>query len=146
MAQAFRPAKRWHIAVFLAPAILICTIVMILPLLGTLQLSLFRTAGDGSSSFVGFENFRTLFLDGRWSESFWNALRNNLWFFVLHMVVQNPIGVLLAALLSSSKLRFRSFYRTAIFMPTLLSFVIVGFIWKLILSSLWGVAPTLLGA
>ena len=37
-------------------------------------------------------------------------------------------------------------YRTSIFVPTLLSFVIVGFIWKLILSPLWGVAPNLLDA
>ena len=62
------------------------------------------------------------------------------------MVVQNPIGIALAALLSVPKLRGRAFYRTAIFLPTMLSFVIVGFIWKLILSPLWGVAPSLLRA
>ena len=51
---------------------------------------------------------------------------------------------MLAALLSNPKLRMRSFYRTAIFIPTILSFVIVGFAWKLILSPIWGVAPSLL--
>src|SRR5690606_29430679 len=60
--------------------------------------------------------------------------------------VQNPIGILLAALLSRPSLRLRGFYRTAIFVPTILSFVIVGFIWKLILSPLWGVAPGMLDA
>ena len=60
------------------------------------------------------------------------------------MLVQNPIGILLAALLSSPRLRLRGFYRTAIFMPTILSFVIVGFVWKLILSPIWGVAPTIM--
>ncbi len=69
---------------------------------------------------------------------------NNCWFFVIHMLVQNPIGVVLAALLSSPRLRFAALYRTAIFIPTILSFVIVGFAWKLILSPLWGVAPNLL--
>ncbi len=68
-------------------------------------------------------------------------MKNNFWFFVIHMLVQNPIGILLAALLSSPTLRFAAFYRTAIFVPTILSFVIVGFVWKLILSPLWGVAP-----
>ena len=62
------------------------------------------------------------------------------------MLVQNPIGVLLAALLSSNTLRMRAFYRTSIFIPTILSFVIVGFAWKLILSPLWGVAPNMLDA
>ena len=108
-----------------------------------LNLSLF-TSTDGATAFVGLQNFRTLFGDPRWSSAFWNALGNNLWFFAVHMLVQNPIGIGLAALLSSPKLRFSAFYRTAIFIPTILSFVIVGFAWKLILSPLWGVAPNLL--
>lgn len=145
MAAQTRPKRpfRWHIAVFLAPAVLVYTAIMILPLAGTLQLSLFRNV-DQSQVFVGLDNFRTLFGDPNWSVNFWNALRNNVWFFIIHMLVQNPVGVLLAALLSSPKLRFSAFYRTAIFVPTILSFVIVGFAWKLILSPLWGVAPHLL--
>ncbi|GAB5508065.1 MAG: sugar ABC transporter permease [Rhizobiaceae bacterium] len=139
-----RPTRR-HIAVFLAPAVLVYTAIMILPLFGTLQLALFKEI-DKELVFVGIDNFKTLFGDPRWSESFWNALRNNTWFFVVHMLVQNPIGILLAALLSSPKLRMAAYYRTAIFIPTILSFVIVGFAWKLILSPLWGVAPTLLDA
>ncbi|WP_435996346.1 carbohydrate ABC transporter permease [Rhizobium sp. LjRoot30] len=131
---------RWHIVVFLAPAFIVYSAIMILPLIETLRLSLFNTV-DGQPVFVGLGNFSTLFGDDRWAASFWNALKNNLIFFAIHMVVQNPIGVALAAMLSIPKLRFVSFYRTAIFLPTLLSFVIVGFIWKLILSPLWGVAP-----
>ena len=131
---------RWHIVVFLAPAVIVYSAIMILPLIETLRLSLFNTV-EGQSVFVGLGNFSTLFGADRWAASFWNALKNNLIFFAIHMVVQNPIGVALAAMLSIPKLRFVSFYRTAIFLPTLLSFVIVGFIWKLILSPLWGVAP-----
>ena len=134
---------RWHIIVFLAPAVLVYTAIMILPLFGTLQLSLFRNV-DQHQVFVGLDNFRTLFGDPNWSVNFWNALRNNVWFFIVHMLVQNPIGVMLAALLSHPRLRFAAFYRTAIFIPTVLSFVIVGFAWKLILSPLWGVAPNLM--
>lgn len=142
MTEAKRPI-RWHIAVFLAPAVLVYTAIMILPLFGTLQLALFRSV-DQVQTFVGLDNFRTLFGDPRWAAGFWNALKNNTWFFIVHMLVQNPIGVALAALLASPKLRFSAFYRTAIFIPTILSFVIVGFAWKLILSPLWGVAPNLL--
>lgn len=136
---------RWHIVVFLLPAVLVYTTIMILPLFGTLQLSLY-TRIDNLQVFVGLDNFRTLFGDPRWSESFWNALGNNTWFFVIHMLVQNPIGIMLAALLSSPKLRMSAFYRTAIFVPTILSFVIIGFGWKLILSPIWGIAPSLLDA
>ena len=134
---------RWHILVFLAPAVLVYTAIMIVPLFATLNLSLF-TQVDRQPVWNGLGNFHTLFGDPRWSVAFWNALANNSWFFVIHMLVQNPIGILLAALLSNPRLRGAAFYRTAIFVPTILSFVIVGFVWKLILSPIWGIAPGLL--
>jgi len=139
------PGIRWHVAVFLAPAMAVYTAVMILPLLNTLRLSFF-TEMDHARTFVGLANFRTLFGDPLWSDAFWNALANNCRFFLIHMLVQNPIGVALAAILSHPGLRFAAFYRSAIFIPTILSFVIVGFAWKLILSPLWGIAPGMLQA
>lgn len=144
--NAAKRSTRWHIVVFLAPAIVIYSLLMIIPLIGTLNLSLFSLSAENSLEFVGLENFNRLFNDPNWSEAFWNATTNNLWFFVIHMLVQNPIGIALAAILSSSRLRFAAFYRTAIFVPAILSFVIVGFVWKLILSPLWGITPNFMDA
>ncbi len=141
--MAVRKPVRWHIAVFLAPAVLVYTAIMIIPLFATLNLSLYSSV-DRVTVFNGLGNFRTLFGDPRWAASFWNALANNGWFFLIHMLVQNPVGILLAALLSNPRLRGAAFYRTAIFIPTILSFVIVGFVWKLILSPIWGIAPGML--
>lgn len=138
-----RAGSRWHIAVFLAPAVIVYTAVMIIPLFNTMRLALYSRI-DQERVFVGLQNFQTLFGETFWSEQFWNALGNNLWFFVIHMLVQNPIGIALAAILSHPKLRFAALYRSAIFIPTILSFVIVGFAWKLILSPIWGIAPTML--
>jgi raffinose/stachyose/melibiose transport system permease protein len=140
-----RRKVRWHIAVFLAPAVLVYSALMIVPLFSTLKLALYKDV-DHSQVFAGLDNFRTLFGDPRWSHDFWNALGNNLWFFCIHMLLQNPIGIGLAALLSNPRLRLSTFYRTAIFVPTILSFVIVGFTWKLILSPIWGIAPNMLDA
>lgn len=142
--MASRRPVRWHIVVFLAPAVLIYSALMILPLFGTLTESLMNVTETGERVFVGLGNFATLFGDALWSDAFWNALGNNAWFFLVHMLVQNPIGILLAAILSTPLLRMSAFYRTAIFIPTILSFVIVGFVWKLILSPLWGIAPGML--
>ncbi len=136
---------RWHIGVFLAPAVIVYTAVMIFPLFNTLRLALYSRV-EQERVFVGLENFRTLFFDPIWAEQFWNALGNNFWFFIIHMLVQNPIGIALAAILSHPRLRFAALYRSAIFIPTILSFVIVGFAWKLILSPLWGIAPGMLDA
>jgi raffinose/stachyose/melibiose transport system permease protein len=144
--MASRRPVRWHIAVFLAPAVLVYTALMIIPLFGTLAQSLMNVTEAGERVFVGLANFATLFGDALWSDAFWNALGNNSWFFVIHMAVQNPIGIALAAILSTPRLRMAAFYRTAIFIPTILSFVVVGFVWKLILSPIWGIAPGMLEA
>ena len=139
------PRIRLHVVVFLAPAVLIYTAIMVVPLFGTLRLALYGAGAEGPV-FVGLANLRRLFADPVWSTQFWNALGNNFWFFLVHMAVQNPIGIALAALLSHPRLRLAAFYRTAIFVPTILSFVIVGFAWKLILSPIWGIAPSMLDA
>ncbi len=135
----------WHVLVFLAPAVLIYTAFSALPLLDTLRLGLFTTDDAGAAHFVGLANYHTILFDDAWAQSFWNAMRNNLKFFLIHLLVQNPIGLLLAALLSLRGVKGAATYRTMIFLPTLLSVVIIGFIWQLILSPLWGVSERMLG-
>ncbi len=134
------------LAFFLLPAVLIYSIFSIYPLIATIFDSLYQRHEGGPMTFNGLNNFRTLLGDETWSKPFWNAFRNNCLFFLIHMCVQNPIGLALAALLSLPRLRLRNVYRTLIFMPTMLSVVIIGFIWQLILSPLWGIWKMLLGA
>lgn len=142
---AVRRPVRWHIAVFLAPALLVYLAVMVVPLVETLRLAFFQEV-DQQRVFVGLANFRTLLGDERWAYHFWNALGNNAYFFAIHMVVMVPLAIGLAALLSLKRVKGGGFYRTALFLPTMLSFVIVAFVWRLILSPLWGIAPNLLDA
>lgn len=132
------------LAFFLAPAVIVYSAFSIYPLIATIINSLYDRQDDGSHIFVGLANFSTLLTDTTWSAPFWNAFWNNGFFFLIHMLVQNPIGLLLAALLSLPRLRFRATYRTLIFMPTMLSVVIIGFTWQLILSPLWGIAKMFL--
>lgn len=135
----------WHIAVFLAPAVLIYSVFSALPLLDTLRLGFFSSNDAGHTTFVGLANYLTILTDPTWSESFWNAMWNNCKFFLIHLLIQNPIGLVLATLLSLKGLKGARHYRTLIFLPTLLSVVIIGFIWQLILSPLWGVSEGLMG-
>jgi raffinose/stachyose/melibiose transport system permease protein len=129
-----------HILVFLLPATLLYTVFMTYPLLDSIRLSFFASSAGGQESFVGLQNYITLLTNELWSPRFWGALGHNFVFFLIHFLVQNPIGLLLAALLSQPTLRGRSFFRTTYFLPTMLSFVIVGFIWQLILSPIWGIS------
>jgi raffinose/stachyose/melibiose transport system permease protein len=131
---------------FLGPAISIYTLFSIYPLIATMALSTYTGDATGAYSFVGIANFTKLMTDVVWSKPFWNACLNNFIFFCVHMLVQNPVGIALAGLLSLPNLKLRATYRTLIFLPTMLSVVIVGFTWNLILSPLWGVAEGLLKA
>ncbi|GGR06868.1 carbohydrate ABC transporter permease [Deinococcus ruber] len=147
--QSFSPARRarrrpfpLHIVVFLAPAVLIYTVVMIYPILASLWLSLNHTA-DGVNTFVGVSNYQRLLGTELYVQPLLNALKNNLIFFGIHMLVQNPVGMLLAVLLTL-KLRGTAVYRTILFTPTVMSVVVVGFAWKLILNPAWGVQRSLL--
>ena len=133
----------WHLVVFLAPAVAIYTLFMVYPLLDSLRLSFFATTPEKERIFAGIQNYVTLFTNEDWSWHFWNAFKNNLIFFAVHMLVQNPIGLLLASLLAA-RVRGHSVYRTLLFMPTVLSVVIIGFIWQLILNPLWGVSESIL--
>ncbi|WKB51135.1 carbohydrate ABC transporter permease [Eleftheria terrae] len=135
----------WQVAAFLLPALLIYTVFSALPLIDTLRLGFYVTDDSGARHFAGLANFHTLLTDPQWSAGFWNAMANNLKFFLIHMAAQNPIGLLLAALLSLRGVKGAAAYRTVLFLPTLLSVVIIGFVWQLILSPLWGVAENLLG-
>jgi raffinose/stachyose/melibiose transport system permease protein len=129
---------------FLTPALIVYTLFSVAPLIATIVSSLYTKTESGGLAWNGLGNFSTLLFDETWSKPFWNAFKNNCIFFIVHMLVQNPIGLALAALLSLPRLRFRAAYRTLIFMPTMLSVVVIGFIWQLILSPLWGVAKLLL--
>jgi len=134
-----RTAARYRLlALFVLPALIVYTAFAVYPLLSSVVLSFFDSDA-GANVFVGVENYVFLFTDPWQSERFWNALGNSVEFFLIHLLVELPIGLLMAALLTSARIR-RSVgvYRTLLFIPATLSVVIVGFIWRLIINPLWG--------
>lgn len=137
----------WHaLLVFIAPALLIYTIFMVYPLFDSMRLALYQQQTDGTQVWVGLENIGRLFNDTRatdYDERFFNALIHTFHFFAVFMVFQNPIGLLLAALLSLQGLRYAGLFRAILFTPTTLSIVIIGWIWTLMLNPLWGIVNAL---
>jgi raffinose/stachyose/melibiose transport system permease protein len=130
---------------FLLPALAIYILFMALPLLGSIRLSLYTGEGIVPKTFVGLANFQTLITHPIWSARLANALRNTFVLFLIHMGVQNTLGLLFAVLLTN-KIRGRSVYRTIIFLPATLSVLVIGFLWRLILNPQWGALPLLLKA
>ncbi|MEO0560607.1 MAG: sugar ABC transporter permease [Chloroflexota bacterium] len=134
-----RKAFPFHIVIFLLPALVCYSVFMALPLLDSLRLSLLEFSRDGSTTFVGLQNFERLLTDDFWSFRFFNALSNNFIFFLIHLVFQNPIALVLALILTRRGLRGVPFFRTVLFAPTTLSYVIVGFTFQFMLNPQWGI-------
>lgn len=123
---------------FLLPALIIYVVFMLYPLLSSLGLSFFSWNGYGAKTFVGMDNYVTLFTDPAYSDRFWGALKNNVVFFILTIVLQNAVALLLAAFLNMRRLKGAKFFRTIFYVPSTLSIIVVGFIWNLIYNPLWG--------
>jgi multiple sugar transport system permease protein len=101
-----------------------------LPTLASVGLSFTSWTGVGGLDAiepVGLRNYEQL-LGGY--PPFATALRNNVLWFAVFVLVATPVGVLFAVLLDR-ELRGRAFYRSALYLPVVLSLAVVGFIWRL---------------
>jgi len=113
---------------------------MIYPIVSTVATSFYKPVGVGAqTTFAGIDNYIKLVSSRPWDVRFWGALQHNMVFFLVQFLVQNPIGLLLAVLLTRKGLRASSAYRSLLYVPAMLSIVIAGFIWQLMLSPLWGI-------
>ncbi len=129
----------------LLPALLIYTLFMAWPLINSMRLSLYTGRGLTPERFVGFDNYVQLFTNPYWRDRFVNAFSNNVVFFLIHMLVQNTLGLLFATILATG-IRGHSLYRTIIFIPATLAVLVTGFLWRLILNPQWGAVNHLLRA
>ncbi len=138
------PQARWHAQrrrswiMFLVPALVIYTLFMAYPLFNSMRLSLYTGTGLTPDTYVGLDNYRELFTNPLWRDRFFGALQNTFTFFVIHMTVQNTLGLLFATLLSNTRLFGRNIYRAIIFLPATFSVLVTGFLWTLILNPRWG--------
>lgn len=121
---------------YIVPAMLVYVIFMAYPLLDSIRLSLY-TGNSANREFVGMQNFIKLFTDEFYSGLYINALKNTIIFFIIHMLVQNVLGMLFAVLLTNPKMKGRKFYQTIIFIPTTFAVLVTGYLWKLLLNPVW---------
>ena len=123
--------KRLEIALLAGPAVIMFVTFVIFPVVLAAYYGFFKWKGFGPpTNFVGLQNYLTIFQD----PTFQDALRHNAIIVVLSLVLQGPAAVLLALLLNQ-KMRGRSLVRVLIFVPYVVSEVIVGTGWSLMLQT-----------
>ena len=121
---------------YILPAMLFYVVFMAYPMIDSIRLS-FYSGTTGTRDFVGFANYVRLFTDPVVSTRFWNAFGNNWIFFAYHMILQNSLGILFAAILTSRTMRGRQLYQTLIFIPCTIAVLVTGYLFKLILNPIW---------
>lgn len=111
---------------FMVPALLIYCMIVIGPALYSVSLSFFKWNGLGEKTFVGLKNYVNLFTK---DVVFQTALVNNLIWIVLTVVFTTSAALALAMVLNRS-FKGRVVYRAIFYFPYMLSWVVVGIIWK----------------
>ncbi len=126
----------WYWMRYILPALMVYGLFMAYPLADSVRLSLYEGT-TGTRQFVGLANYARLFTDPVVSIRFWNAFKNTWVFFAFHMLVQNVLGILFAAMLTNRTMRGRQFYQTVIFIPCTIAVLVTGYLFKLMLNPIW---------
>jgi len=122
--------KRLEIAILAGPAILMFLAFVIFPVFMAAYYGFFKWKGFGApTNFVGFQNYITIFTD----QNFLDALRHNGFILVMSLIMQGPAAIAFALLLNQN-IKGRSLIRVLIFVPYVISEVIVGTGWSLMLQ------------
>lgn len=115
--------------VFMGPALVFFSIVVVVPFLMSIYYSFTEWNGVSSNIvFNGLDNFRHIvFNDTDYHKAFWFTTR----FTIMSVVLTNLAGFLLALLLTQA-LKSRNILRTIFFMPNVIGGLLLGFIWQFI--------------
>jgi len=120
---------KYRIFLFTVPAILVLGIFFVYPIALSLRLSFTDFTGVGIPKDVGWKNYERIFTRSRYLD----ALGVTLLFTLIVVTIQTALGLLFAALLHRLP-AVRNLCRAALFMPAMMSFVIVGYVWQFIYS------------
>ena len=126
-------------AVFLLPALALIAVYFIYPIIDTFVISAYKWNGiSADRTFIGIENWVTLFHD----KLFWEAFGHNIIIMVFSIVLQIPIGMLLATFLDAGGKKF-NFFKVVWFLPYLMSSVAIAFLFTYALATNGGIFSSL---
>ena len=116
------------IAVFLTPAVLMFVLVFLYPILRTILMSFFKIEGITDSmtkwQFTGLANYSKLASTSLFRISMWNLFR--IW--LIGGLVVMSLALLFAVILTSG-IRFKSFFKAMIYLPNVVSAVALATMW-----------------
>lgn len=124
--------SNWELLLFCAPAIVMVTVFVYIPLCNGVSYSLYDWDGVSySPAFVGFGNFIKLLQD----KYFMGSVSYSVLYTLTNVVFINAFAIFLAEFLSNKKLKSGGIMRTVFFAPNVVSLVVTAMIWMFIFST-----------
>jgi raffinose/stachyose/melibiose transport system permease protein len=135
--------KRMGITIFVGmlPALIIYIGIALVPVAMSLYYSFFDWNGLSSMTFVGLDNYVTALKDS----IFWKGFQNNIYMMISGILGQLPVGLFFALLLNRS-LRGLKLYRSVLFLPVIISAVIVSLVWNMVYGTESGLLNSILSS
>lgn len=114
--------------ILILPTIAILIIFLFIPFANAFRISLYKYKGYGElRNYVGLDNYIKVLQD----EQFYRAFGNTFKLIACDLLISITIGFILAYILFKG-IRLKRFFNTALFIPYLISMVVIGCIWRII--------------
>lgn len=127
--------------IFIAPAVLITVVFLVIPILLALWVSVsdwngFQSPLNPRVNFVGLENYAAITVDdGLDQQNFGTAVRNNLYYVLFVVPLQTILALLLAVQVNRAMLRGKGFFRTAFYFPSVTSTVAIVIVFQFLFTA-----------
>ena len=123
-----RIKKKVEPYVFIGPVLLLIGIFIVIPTIQSVRLSFMEEEIDGSTTWVGLQNFKDLFAE----EYFPNMVVNNLMWIAIVPFMTVAIGLAIAQFANNVGSKSEKIFKSIFFMPMTISFVSAAVIWRYI--------------
>lgn len=124
---------------FMAPAVIVIVVFVLLPVVSALWVSLSDWSGRGSpltANYVGLENYNSLLGEsGLAQRDLATSLRNNFYYVVLVVPLQTILALTLAVVLNRKRLRGKGFFRSAFYFPSVTSSVAISIVFLFLFNA-----------
>lgn len=118
--------RPYHAYLFILPGLMIYALFVLWPILSTARYSLYNWTGFSEPVFIGFDNYRELWRD----DDFWLALQHNAFFVIFFSILPIMLALFLTSLMTRGRLRGMAIFRSGLFIPQVMSSVVIGIIWR----------------
>ena len=126
--KQFGYSKKAAPYLFILPFMLSFLIFFLYPVISIVQMS-FQSVLPGMVEYIGMENYRNLL-----NPTFFKAVKNSLAYTLITLAILIPVPMILACMINSKKMVGKTFFKSALVVPTLTSVVVAGIIFRLLFA------------